>query len=499
MQSAADAALRCGIITLPMRLLYLTSEMAPFAKTGGLADVMGALPKQLHRMGHNVQVFLPAYASIDRKKYPFQKADGLEPLDLSLGQHRYRITYATVQVPGSSLRVHLVQCPALYGRPGIYSSAPDEHRRFLALSYAALEACRQVGFAPDVVHCNDWQTALVPMALKTIYARDPVLGRARSLLTIHNLMYQGAFPGDVVNDTRLMPAVDRFHQDQLKAGVVNFLLHGVLYADGITTVSPTYSREIQTPEHGAGLDHLLRQRSSTVVGVLNGVDYSEWSPETDRLIPHHFSADDLSGKERDKEVLLGKLGLPYQPGVPVLGVVSRLASQKGLDLLLDVIPWVLQRHGVQLVVLGNGDKRLAGRFTTLQHTFPRQVCFYEGFSNELAHLIEAGADIFLMPSRYEPCGLNQLYSLRYGTVPVVHKTGGLADSVQLFDPRTGTGTGFPFDQHDQPGLRWGIEAALRVYQDRPAWRQLQKNGMAQDFSWEKQARLYERLYAQIQG
>ena len=470
-----------------MRLLYLTSEMAPFAKTGGLADVLGALPAQMHRFGHDVRVFLPAYGQIDRKKHTLEPAFGLQDFELHLGPHRYRIGYRTTKQPHTDLKVHLVHCPVLYGRQGIYSSEADEHLRFLALSYAALDACRQQRWAPDVVHCNDWQTSLVPLALKTIYSRDPVLGRARSLLTIHNLQYQGQFPAFTIADTRLQGSHGLFHQDQLKEGRINYLLHGVLYADGITTVSPRYSQEIQSPEHGAGLDHLLRERSSRVVGVLNGVDYAEWSPENDRHIPHKFSAADLSGKERNKRVMLEKLGLPYREGVPVVGVVSRLAAQKGLDLLCDVAPDLLTRHGFQLVALGNGEGRLEGRFNQLQRAFPRQVCFYQGFNNELAHLIEAGADMFAMPSRYEPCGLNQMYSLRYGTVPIVHRTGGLADTVT-------PDVGFAFEHHDVSGLRWAIETALRMYKDKGAWRRMQLNGMAKDYSWEKQGKVYEQLY-----
>ncbi|MBL8955145.1 MAG: glycogen synthase [Myxococcaceae bacterium] len=470
-----------------MRVLYITSEMAPFAKTGGLADVLGALPAQLQKLGHDVRVFMPAYSRIDRKKYPLSPAPGLEELDLHLGPHRYRIGYATVKQPGTGLTVHLAHCPPLYGREGIYSSDVDEHLRFLALSYAALEACRQSGWAPDIVHCNDWQTGLVPLALKSLYARDPVLGRAKSLLTIHNLMYQGSFPAFTITDTRLQPAAHLFHQDQLRDGRINYLLHGVLYADGITTVSPTYSQEIRTPEHGAGLDHLLRERSSRVVGVLNGVDYAEWSPENDKLIPHKFSAADLGGKEKNKEALLQKLGLPYGAGVPVLGVVSRLVGQKGLDVLLDVAPDLLLRWGFQLTILGSGEGRLEEGFARLQAAFPRQVCFYRGFSNELAHLIEAGADMFVMPSRYEPCGLNQMYSLRYGTVPIVHKTGGLADTVD-------STVGVAFDHHDAAGLRWAIETALKLYKDKPTWRRMMLAGMQRDYSWEKQSKVYEQLY-----
>lgn len=480
-----------------MRLLYIAPEMAPFAKVGGLGDVMGALPRALHRRGHEVRVVLPAYARIDARKYGLVPVPGLAEITLGLGAHRVVVSILAANQPGSDLRVHFVHCPGLYGRPSLYGNDADEHLRFLALSYAALELCRRTGFAPEVVHCNDWATALVPLILKTVYARDPHLGGARSLLTIHNLRYQGMFRAGVVADTGLSSAIGLFHQDQLREGVVNFLLHGILYAHGVSTVSPTYAREIQGPEQGAGLDGFLRARSSTVVGILNGVDYEEWSPERDAHVPFRYGPDDLSGKERDKEWLLGQLGLPYEPGVPLFGVVSRLVGQKGLDLLADVAPGLLTRHGFQLAVLGSGESRLEERFTHLQHAFPRQVCFYKGFSNELAHGIEAGADAFVMPSRYEPCGLNQLYSLRYGTVPIVHRTGGLADTVRLWDPKTREGTGFVFDHHDPAGLRWAIEAALSVHRDGAAWRRLMMNGMSQDYSWDRQSALYELLYTRL--
>lgn len=480
-----------------MRLLYIAPEVAPFAKTGGLADVLGALPREMHRLGHEVRVFLPAYAQMDRKKVRPQPVPGLRSIPIPLGAHRYTVAIGSALLPGSDLEVHFVHCPAVFARSSIYTAEWDEHLRFLVLSYGALEACRRLGFAPDVVHCHDWQTSLVPLALKTLYSRDSALGHARSLLTIHNLQYQGYFPASVLPDTGLGRVPQLFHQDYLKEGKLNFLLHGVLYADGVTTVSPSYSREIQGPDHGAGLDPFLRARSSTVVGVLNGVDYEEWSPERDRLIPHQYSAADLSGKERNKAALLGKLGLEYQAGTPVVGAVTRMVGQKGLDLLAGVLGRMLRRHRFQFVLLGSGEHRLEEMFSALQRTFPRQVCFYRGYSNELAHLIEAGADMFVMPSRYEPCGLNQLYSLRYGTVPIVHKTGGLADTVQLFNPKTGRGTGFPFDQHDAHGLTWGIEAALKLYRDPAVWRKIMLNGMAQDFSWAKQAKQYELLYERL--
>lgn len=472
-----------------MNVLFVASEMAPFAKTGGLADVMAALPAYLQRAGHDVRVVLPLYDTVDTKQARFEP---VVELDVPLGTHRYRAKILRV---GSA--TYFVHIPALYARGRLYTSDPDEHRRFLALCYAALLLCQRLDFAPDVVHAHDWQAALLPLILKTLVAKDRRFARARSLLTIHNLRYQGSFPAAIGPDTNLTAYAHLFHQDLLRAGRVNFLLQGILYADGVSTVSPTYAREIQTAEHGAGLDGYLRARTTTVVGILNGVDYDEWSPERDRHIPHPYSARDLAGKERCKEHLLTSLGLPYRAGVPVLGIVSRLVGQKGFGLVGGAAPDLLRRHGFQLVVLGSGEPALEDMFARLQHAFPRQVCFYRGFKNDLAHLIEAGADMFVMPSRYEPCGLNQLYSLRYGTVPIVHKTGGLADTVRTWDPRTGRGNGFAFEHHDDAGLRWGIQAALAAYRDPTQWGRLVQNGMAADFSWDAQGKHYEVVYNRL--
>ena len=475
-----------------MNVLCVASEMAPFAKTGGLADVMAALPRHLARAGHDVRVFLPLYDTA--KVRAADLAPVVDGFEVALGPHRYAVQIVS---PGADPLVHFVHCPALYARGGLYTTDDDEHRRFLALCWAALMACQRMGFAPDVIHGNDWQSGFLPLTLKCRFAWDRLFARARTLLTIHNLNYQGVFAASMVPDTNLADSAHLFHQDQLKEGRVNSLLHGILYADGISTVSPTYSQEIQTPERGAGLDPFLRARSSTVIGILNGVDYDEWSPEFDRHIPHRYSAADLAGKELDKQDLLGKMGLPYQAGVPLIGMISRLAGQKGLELVGEVMPHLLRRHGFQMVVLGSGESRLELMFSQLQRSFPRQVGFYRGFLEPLAHLIEAGADMFLMPSRYEPCGLNQMYSLRYGTVPIVHRTGGLADTVKTWSPAAGAGNGFAFEHHDAAGLTWGVEAALATYRDRATWARLQQNGMAEDFSWSVQARLYERVYQRL--
>jgi starch synthase len=478
-----------------VNILYVTSEAAPFAKTGGLADVSAALPRYLRRAGHDVRVVMPLYSRVPPDAATFEVAH--KGLELRLGPHQYHASIVAGERPNEA-PFYFVHCPALYHRASIYTNDPDEHLRFLVLVRAALEACQRMGFAPDVIHCNDWQSALLPLTLEARYAWDQLFKSARTLLAIHNLNYQGSFPADAVADTGLADSAHLFHQDQLRAGRINFLLHGILYASGICTVSPTYAREIQTEQHGAGLDPFLRARSSTVVGILNGVDYAEWSPEVDRHIPHRFGPHDLTGKARDKEALLARMGLPHVAGVPVIGIVSRLAGQKGFALLDGVMGRLLRRHRFQLVVLGSGERRFEAMFAQLAGAFPRQVAFHRGFSNELAHLIEAGADMFLMPSVYEPCGLNQMYSLRYGTVPIVHRTGGLADTVEPWNPATGEGTGIVFEHHDAVGLQWAIEAALAAHRDRAGWQRLIDNGMEKDFSWDVQGKLYEELYRRLQ-
>jgi starch synthase len=477
-----------------VNILYVTSEVARYAKTGGLADVSAALPRYLGRAGHDVRTFMPFYGRVDEKGATFEVV--LRDLEIKLGPHRYTVAIVRAERPGDA-PVHLVHCPALYQRQAIYSTDADEHLRFLVLTRAALEACGRMQFAPDVIHANDWQAALAPLTLRVRYSWDQLFANTKTLLAIHNLNYQGMFAASTLADTGLADAANLFHQDQLREGRINYLLHGILYADGVVTVSPTYAKEIQTPEHGAELDPFLRARSSTVVGILNGVDYDEWSPEVDRLIPARFSARDLSGKATNKAALCARFGLPYHERVPVIGIVSRLAGQKGFALLDEVMPRMLVEHGFQLVVLGSGEPRFEQQFTDWANALPRQVGFYKGFSNELAHLIEAGSDMFLMPSRYEPCGLNQMYSLRYGTVPIVHKTGGLADTVELWDPGSGRGNGIVFDHYTADGVRWAIGAALATFRDTGAWRRLMANGMADNFSWEVQGGLYEELYRRL--
>jgi starch synthase len=475
------------------------AELAPLAKTGGLGDVAAALGRHLARRGHDVRLFVPFYSRIDLGDAPVHPVEFLRDVPLQLGPHGYRFTVHTTPLPGSELWIYLVDCPALYHRPGLYTGDPDEHRRFLLLSRAAIEGFQRMGWAPDVVHVHDWHTALVPLYLQTVYAWDRLFAATRTVLTIHNVAYQGLFGAAVAGDFDLGPHAYRLHQQDLAAGRINFLKHGVLAADALTTVSRTHAREIQTDEYGFGLQDLLRARADRLVGIVNGVDYGDWSPETDPLIPHPYSAADLAGKAANKRHLLEELRLAYRAEAPLLGIVSRFVHQKGFDLAFEPLREALGSTDLRLVALGSGERQVEDYFRGLQGRFPDRVCYVNAHDNRLAHLIEAAADLFLMPSRYEPCGLNQMYSLRYGTVPVVRKTGGLADTVEPWDPATGAGTGFVFEHATREGVRWALRTALAAYRDRDGWGRLIQNGMAQGFSWERQVGLYEELYRRVIG
>jgi starch synthase len=366
-------------------------------------------------------------------------------------------------------------------------------------SRAALEICQLLQWAPEIIHCHDWQTALIPLYLRTLYAWDRLFEKTRTLFTIHNLGYQGVFSSQILADLGLAEQAGLLYQEDLRAGTINFLKTGLLYAGMLSTVSPTYAREIQTEAHGFGLHPILSARWESLVGILNGVDYHEWDPATDTKIAANYTRKSLPEKAGNKAALLQGMGLPFDAEAPVFGIVSRLAHQKGFELIGEAMPAILGRHPARLVVLGSGEAQYEEMFTWLQRSFPQQVAFYRGYNDGLSHLIEAGSDMFLMPSRYEPCGLNQMYSLRYGTIPIVRNTGGLADTVRLYEPVSGEGTGFVFDHFTADGLRWAMEFALSVWPDKKAWRKLQRAGMACDYSWEHQSKLYVELYRRMAG
>jgi starch synthase len=469
------------------RVLMVASEATPFAKTGGLADVVGALSHTLRARGDDVAVIMPRYANVDPQGLPCVYDD-------------LRVWFG----PGSSYRTrvfravehdvpyYLVDCPPLYARDGLYGNSegdyPDNYLRFAVLSRAVLRLVRHV-FRPDVIHCHDWQAALVPVYKRTLFANDPTFLTIPTVLTIHNLGYQGLFPPSTLHEIQLEPA--QFTPERLEFfGKLNLLKGGLVYADALTTVSRTYASEIQTPELGFGLDGVLRARSESLTGILNGVDYTRWDPATDPVLTARYSASDLKGKATCKADLLAEFGLPAERiAAPLIGIVSRFAGQKGFDLIEEAAA-DLMATGVSVVALGAGDAPYEEMFRDLAAAYPGKVAVRIAYDEALAHKIEGGADMFLMPSRYEPCGLNQIYSLRYGTVPVVRATGGLEDTV---DARTG----FKFREYSSQAMMEAVTAALAVFAKPEKWRAMMRAGMRRDFSWNASAAQYAALYAKV--
>jgi len=476
-----------------MKILFISSEVAPFSKTGGLGDVAGALPAALAKLGHEVKVVTPLYATV--------KQPDIAPLGLAV-RIRFPVTELYVELYGARMadghQVVLLHHPGLYGRNGVYGDQygdfGDNHLRFGLLTVGALSAAQAMHFEPDIVHLNDWPTGLGGVALHRGYAGTP-LGRARTVFTIHNLAYQGLFPKRVMDELGL--PWDLFGREGLEFhDTVNFLKAGVAWSDALTAVSRRYALEIQTPELGCQLDGFIRRRAGKLHGILNGVDYTEWDPRSDRHLPAHYAPEDLAGKQTCKKDLLGRFALPEEVhSWPLYGIVSRLVDQKGVDLLLSVLPSALSEWRMCFVALGSGDPRLEHGLDQLRARFPHRVGVYVGFDTKLSHLVEAGSDFFLMPSRYEPCGLNQMYSLRYGTVPIVRATGGLDDTVA--DVGGPDGTGIKFDHFTSDDLHHAIWRGLHLY-GHPDWlRQVRQRGMRADFSWEISARKYEVLYQSL--
>jgi starch synthase len=474
-----------------MKILFVASEGLPFSKTGGLADVVEALPKALVAMGHEVAVALPRYRGTKAS------AVVLPSLTIPLGNSlRFPAVAGGAMVAG--VRYYFVDDPEYFDRDQLYAAQgkdyPDNAERFAEFSRAAIEISKHV-WPPDVIHCHDWQTALVPVLLRTLYAGDPLLCGTPVVFTIHNMGYHGLFPREILG--RLSLPESLFRMDAMEFyGKVNFLKAGLVFADYLTTVSRKYAEEIQTPEYGHGLDGVVRGRAERLHGILNGVDYAAWSPEVDTFIAARYRASDLSGKRACKKDLLEQFKLPSDGAAlarPVVGIVSRFADQKGFDLIAEEASDLLAEN-LTIVALGAGEPKYEHLFRELATNFPDKIAVKIAYDNAVAHKIEAGSDMFLMPSRYEPCGLNQIYSLRYGTVPVVRATGGLDDTIEAFDARTGRGTGFKFESYTGQALLACLREALRTYADEKAWRKVQANGMAKDFSWQASASEYLRLY-----
>jgi starch synthase len=483
------------------RILMVTSEAAPFAKTGGLADVLGALPPALAKLGEEVAVVLPRYGFLGPDASLMQGAKriwldmpivlGARTFHASIDEIRTDEIRTAGEIQTAGVRYFFVDCPPLFDRPGVYSERgvdyADNHIRFAALNQAAIGIARSI-FRPDIFHGHDWPAGLLNPYLRENFSGDPTFFGAKCVTTIHNLGYQGSFPATALADVGLDPKL--FHSEGLEFwGRLNFLKAGLVWADAITTVSPTYAREIQTPEQGFGLDGVLRLRTSLIHGILNGVDYAEWNPEIDPHLPARYSSSDLAGKTATKVAVLRELGLPVNLRRPFIGIVSRFAEQKGFALLPHIAE-ELARLDISLVALGSGDGGTEEFFERLARAYPDKFAAHIGYDDGLAHRIEGAADMFLMPSRYEPCGLSQMYSLRYGTVPIVRATGGLDDTVDET-------TGFKFGEYTPEALLECIRGALTAWEDSNAWRARMRLGMAKNFSWDASAAGYQKLYRSL--
>lgn len=484
-----------------LRILEVSSEVAPFARTGGLGDVVGALPKALARLGHEVKVVLPRYGFIKGEEHglkPQAKAYNVRLWDELVAYYletcndaRNRVEYFFIN------NAEYFDRPDFYVDPAAGKDYLDNDERFVFFSRAVLETIKHLDWRPDIIHVHDWQSALIPAYLKTIYKNDEFFQNTRTVLTIHNLGYQGIFPADHFKLLELPEHLFYAMTGPFEFfGKVNFLKGGIMMADKLTTVSERYAEEIQsTEEYGYGLQGVLNNRTDDLIGILNGVDYHIWSPSRDKKVQYKYTVSNLSGKRKNKIELLQEVKLPVRDSAPLIGMISRLTAQKGWDLIEEAADDIFAMN-LQLIVLGTGDAKYIELLKSLEQKYPDKVRAFITFDDTLAHRIEAAADVFLMPSRWEPCGLNQMYSLKYGTVPIVRAVGGLADTVADWDPTSQTGDGFVFEKYDARAMLHAIRRALSVFTRKRTWTRLMKAGMEKDFSWDRSAARYADLFEQ---
>ncbi len=473
-----------------MKVAVVSFEVYPLAKVGGLADVAGALPKALKKKGVDVAIFMPFHKkvkdSIEKLKLSSEKV--LDEFELGLDTEEKASLFKT-NLPGTDIPVYLIENVHYFSSEDVYGS-PDGGEQAIFFTKAVLESMKRMGEPFDVIHANDWQTGLLPVYLRTVYSNDAFFSHTATVYTIHNLGYQGIFDRSYMGFAKLPDYL--FNPDAIEFyGSVNFMKGGIIFSDIVNTVSPTYAQEIKTPEYGEKLEGVLQSRSDVLYGVLNGIDYEENDPSRDKRIPYHYSVDDLDGKWKDKEELQKEMGLEVKPDVPLIGLISRLVDQKGLDLVNDVMKYIMSCD-VQFVLLGTGDPKYEESFSNLVKEFPAKAAVKIGFDINLAQRIYAGSDFFLMPSRYEPCGLGQMYSLRYGTIPIVRYTGGLADTVTEFDGKKGNG--FGFKPYDSAYLARTVLKAIYHYHIKEDMKTLISNAMTTDLSWERSAQEYLKLY-----
>ncbi|HRE39741.1 MAG TPA: glycogen synthase GlgA [Ignavibacteria bacterium] len=480
-----------------MKVAFACSECFPFVKTGGLGDVCGSLPKYISDLGCDVKVFLPLYGGIQTLKHNLLLNEDLTDIPLMIGDVEYTFNVWEGKLPNSEVKVYFIDCPFYFHRETPYTNDKDEDERFILFQQAVLITIQYLKWSPDIIHCNDWQTGLIPAYIRTTYAWDKIFENTKSIISIHNIGFQGRFSPESLYNANL--PIDKFYPFgpfELNNSFC-FLKSGIIYADLITTVSPTYAKEIQTEEFGAGLEGVLQLRANDLYGILNGIDLDVWNPLTDHFIKTNYSVEDIENKEDNKKNLINRIEFVYNKDIPVFGIISRLTGQKGFDLLKPILHHILENNDIQLVVLGSGELQYEELFKSAQYSFPEKVFFWSGYNTELSHLITAGADIFLMPSHYEPCGLNQMYSLNYGTVPIVRDTGGLADTVKDYHEHNESGNGFSFKDYLPDALEKTIQRALYIYKDKKIWNEIMIRGMKEDFSWKHSAEKYLDLYKKI--
>ena len=473
----------------PLKVLMLAAEIVPFAKVGGLADVAGALPKALQKLGVDIRLVMPRYRQVDPQR--FHLTTVLDCISVDMGKFQVEVSVLQGEI-GDHVPVYMIDTPRFFDRENIYGYN-DDGERFVLFCRAALEAMRALNWPPDIIHCNDWHTGIVPNWMNTIYRDDPFFSHTATLYTIHNLAYQGIFGYRLLEVAGVAAMGFVYPQIAELAHVVDIMGRGILFADVVTTVSERYAQEILTPTFGEKLDHILRSRRDRVFGILNGIDYQEIDPTTDPHIHTRFDINSLDKRDENKVALQEQAHLPVRLDVPLVAMISRLVDQKGFDLLAQIMPPLLTQ-GVQFVLLGVGDQRYHELFQNLAARYPDQVAVFLTFNTELGQRIYAGTDMFLMPSRFEPCGLNQLIAMRYGSVPIVRAVGGLADTVQEYDPRTGEGNGFTFNNYDPWEFFAAVVRALELFRFKDIWRTLQQRGMQADHSWHASAQRYVEMY-----
>ncbi len=487
-----------------LKILFITSEATPFVKTGGLADVSSALPQTLVELGHEVRLVLPKYGSVDERRFKIHEIVRLKDIPIHLGNEIELVSIRSCFLVGNKTKVQLYffDNQKYFGlRKGLYEDIntkkfyPDNHERFILYAKGIMEMIKKLGWTPDVIHCNDWQTGLIPAYLRTVYKDLEILKDTKIVFTIHNVEFKGIFPKETFKLTGLPDYVlDEISVDDKN---YSFLKAGIVYSDVLTTVSEKYAEEICTIDELSGpLKAILKKRKNDFYGIVNGVDYSIWSPENDSYIPVKYSIKEIQKKIDNKKALLEYFNLPVELDVPIIGTITRFAEPKGIDLIQDAIDEILSLD-IKYVLLGQGDKKYLQFFEKIQKKYPKKFGFHYGFNEKLAHLIEAGADIYLMPSKFEPCGLTQLYALRYGTVPLVRYTGGLADTIERLNGNDYQGTGFVFKKFEVEDLMKELKRAVKLYQDRENWARIMKNGMQKDFSWYNSAKKYIELYKKL--